>query len=332
MLTIITPGPLATIQDRGRPDARRYGVPTSGAMDVFALQAANLLAGNPASAAAIEFTAGGVALEFTHPTLFALTGADLGATLAGRPLPLWTSRLASPGDRLRLSGRRADWGARAYLAVAGGIDVPEVLGSRAVDLAGGFGGYQGRPLRAGDQLAVGAPARGVVSPLGRTWPTPARPAYRRRPPLRIIPGPHLHCFAPDALGQLASATLTISATSNRMGYRLQGLRIPHLRPTSLPSLGVVPGVIQVPPDGEPILLMADAQTTGGYPVLGCVIAADLPLAAQLLPGDSLTLEPTTLAEAHAARLALAEALAAGPDHPDHDGEHLALWAGAWPEV
>jgi biotin-dependent carboxylase-like uncharacterized protein len=271
-----------------------------------------------------------VELEFTRPTIFALAGGDLGATLDKRPLPLWTSLLASTGARLRLRGRRNPWGARAYLAVAGGIAVPAVLGSAATDLAGGFGGYHGRPLRAGDMLAAGVPPRGVVSALGRTWPTPARPAYRACPALRFIPGPHRHCFEPDAISNLAGAELRISATSNRMGYRLEGATAPHLRPTSLPSLGVVPGTIQVPPDGAPILLMADAQTTGGYPVLGVVIGADLPLAAQLLPGDTLTLTPTTLAAAHAARLAQAAALAAGPELPDDDGEHLALWAGAWP--
>jgi biotin-dependent carboxylase-like uncharacterized protein len=331
MITIIAPGPLATVQDLGRPAARRYGVPTSGAMDPFALQAANELVGNAPGVAAIEFTAGGVELEFTRPTLFALAGADLGATLGERPLPLWTSRLASAGARLRLHGRRTDWGARAYLAVAGGIAIPHVLGSAATDLAGGFGGYQGRPLRAGDMLAAGAPPRGIVSALGRTWPTSARPAYRARPVLRLITGPHRHCFAPDAVTHLAGAELRISATSNRMGYRLEGATVPYLRPISLPSLGVVPGTLQVPPDGAPILLMADAQTTGGYPVLGVVIGADLPLAAQLLPGDTLTLTPTTLAAAHAARRAQTAALAAGPELAPDDGEYLALWAGAWPD-
>ncbi len=329
MLTIIAPGPLATVQDRGRPTARRYGVPTSGAMDQFALQAANLLVGNPPGAAVLELTAGGVELEFTRPLLVALTGADLGATLAARPLPLWTSLLTSAGMRLQLSGRRAGWGARAYLAVAGGIAVPAVLGAYATDLAGGFGGFQGRPLRAGDLLAAGAPPRAVVSALGRTWPPAARPAYRERPVLRFIPGPHLNCFAADALKRLAEAELRVSVTSNRMGYRLEGITTPHLRPTSLPSLGVVPGTLQVPPDGGPILLMADAQTTGGYPVLGVVISADLPLAAQLLPGDTLRLAPTTLTEAHAARLVQSAALTAGPEH-DTDGDYLALLAGALP--
>lgn len=330
MLTIITPGPLASVQDLGRPAARRYGVPTSGAMDPFALQAANLIVGNPPGAAAIEFTAGGVELEFTRPTLFALAGADLGATLDTRPLPLWTSRLASAGARLRLRGRQTGWGARTYLAVAGGIAVPAVLGSRATDLAGRFGGHQGRPLRARDTLTAGVLSPGVVSALGRSWPAAARPAYCACPTLRFIPGPHLPCFAADAPAQLAATELRISATSNRMGYRLEGITTPHLRPTSLPSLGVVPGTIQVPPDGAPILLMADAQTTGGYPVLGVVIGADLPLAAQLLPGDALRLAPATLADASAARLAHSNALAAGAELTEYDGEHLALLAGAWP--
>jgi allophanate hydrolase subunit 2 len=201
-----------------------------------------------------------------------------------------------------------------------------MLGSRATNLAGGFGGLVGRALHAGDRLPLGVPAHRLLPAVGQRWPEAARPAYAAEPALRIIPGPHLECFTPDALEQLAAARLRISATSNRMGYRLEGLHLPYARPCSLPSLGVVPGTIQVPPDGAPILLMADAQTTGGYPVIGALISADLPLAAQLLPGDGLRFAPTSLPEAAAALRAQAAALAGGPCYDE--GDLLAALAGA----
>lgn len=325
MIEIVAPGPMLTVQDLGRPGARRYGVPPGGAMDAFALAAANRLVANPPGAAGLELTAGGAELRLARGALLALAGADLGATLDGRPLPLWTAVRAPAGAVLRLAGRRGAWGARAYLAVAGGVDVPPVLGSRGTDLAGAFGGLGGRRLRAGDRLPVGAPSSLAGLAAGARWPEELRPSYGPRPALRLVPGPHLACLAPGALAALAGATLRVSATSDRKGYRLEGLTLAYARPVSLPSLGVVPGVVQVPPDGAPILLMADAQTTGGYPVAGAVVAADLPLAAQLLPGDELRLAPATVAEALAARRAQAAALA----HPiaGDEGDLLAALAG-----
>jgi biotin-dependent carboxylase-like uncharacterized protein len=297
-------------------------------MDQFALRAANVLVGNPPTAALLELTAGGVDLQLERPALIALTGADLGATLDDRPLPLWTSLLASRGARLRLRGRRTNWGARAYLALAGGLTLPPVLGAAATDLAGGFGGWHGRPLRAGDQIPFAALPTPLLTPLGHYWPVAQRPAYGAVPTLRFIAGPHQHCFAPKHYTALTQNEFRISATSNRIGYRLEGVRIPHLRPTSLPSLGVIPGTLQVPPDGQVILLMADAQTTGGYPVFGVVISADLPLAAQLLPGDQLRLAPIELAEAHQAAVQMQHLLASGPI--SDEGDPLSLHAGALP--
>ena len=326
MIEVIAPGPLLTVQDLGRPGARRYGVPQGGAMDAFALAAANRLVGNEPGAAGLELTAGGVELAFTRPALLALAGADLGATLGGRPLPLWRATIADAGARLRLTGRRGSWGARAYLAVAGGIGVPLVLGSRATELGTGFGGLEGRRLAPGDRLPVGPASHSLTPPFGGRWPEALRPAYGSAPTLRLIPGPHTDCFAPDALQALTTTTLRVGQAANRMGYRLEGLRLEHARPCSLPSLGVIPGVLQVPPDGAPILLMADAQTTGGYPVIGTVIAADLPLAAQLLPGDELRFARTDLATALQARRALAAALTHRPEADE--GELLAALAGA----
>lgn len=323
-LRVLSGGVLTTVQDLGRRAARRYGVPQSGALDPIALDWANRLLDNPPGGAALEITAGGVAFELLAPTLLALTGADLGALLDDEPIPLWTAFFARAGSQLRLIGRQLPWGARAYLAVAGGFAVPQVLGSRSTYLPGGFGGFNGRALRAGDVLA----AAGAHDPLrlaGRSWPVEARPAYRAEPVLRLLAGPHLDRFAADALDRLFKAPFTISASANRMGYRLEGRAIPYAAPCSLPSLGVLPGVVQVPPDGNPILLMADAQTTGGYPIIGVVIGPDLPLAAQLLPGDRIRFQSVMLDEALAAQKAIEHRRRLLPI------EDLSLldWAGAW---
>lgn len=333
-LRVLSAGVLTTVEDQGRHASRRYGVPLGGAMDLFALEAANRLVGNAPGAAALEITGGGATFEVLSLTLLALAGAEFGAQLDEQALPSWGAFLARPGAQLHLRGRQERWGARAYLALAGGIDVPEVLGGRGTCLAGAFGGLTGRPLRTGDTLhnaANGAWGTGdALRWAGRRWPEEQRPAYAETPILRLLPGPHIELFAADALQTLLHTPLRISATSNRIGYRLEGLRLHTVAPVDLPSLGVLPGVIQVPPDGAPILLMADAQTTGGYPIIGVVIGADLPLAAQLLPGDSLRFTQTSLEEAWAARRTLRAWLDAGAE--DDDTLALLAWAGVGGEL
>ncbi|WP_025745739.1 biotin-dependent carboxyltransferase family protein [Kallotenue papyrolyticum] len=307
-LRVIGAGPLTTVQDGGRVGWRRLGVPVSGAMDPFALRVANRLVGNPPGAAALEITAGGASFEVLSTSVVALTGAEVMATLDGAPLPLWTSVLLRPGAVLVLGQRRADWGARAYLALAGGIAVPELLGSRSTYLPGGWGGLDGRPLQGGDLLCA-APPTDLWPLAGQCWPPEARPAYCAAPVLRAVPGPHEAHFMPEARTLLTSVPWRVSAQANRQGYRLKGPPLPVREETNLPSLGVLPGVIQVPPDGQPILLMADAQTTGGYPIIATVIEPDLPLAAQLLPGDELRLRLIDVGEACAVRQQWASLLA-----------------------
>lgn len=316
---------LTTVQDGGRPKMRRYAVPISGAMDRFALEAANRLVGNPPDAAALEITAGGATFEILTPLLFAVTGGDLGARLDGELLPLWTAVFARSGARLQFVGRREPWGARAYLALAGGVAVPEALGSRSTYIQGGFGGLEGRALRAGDELPIGASTVEPARVAGRSWPVEARPGYRAEPTLRILPGPHAEHFEPRVFAQLCAQPFRVSKDAGRMGYRLEG---PQLRyeQLDLPSFGAFPGVVQVPPAGAPILLMADAQTVGGYPVIAVVIAPDLALAAQLLPGDSLRFAPTTIDEAQAARRQLDEWRAVEFVHDEW--MDAPAWAGA----
>lgn len=293
VLRVLSGGVLTTVQDLGRTQVQRYGVPVGGAMDRFALAIANRLVGNPPAAAALEITSGGALFEAVQPTMIALTGAALGATLDGAPLWPWTATPVLRGAQIALPGRREGWGARACLALAGGVAVPPLLGSRSTYLPSGFGGMEGRPLQRDDLIAAGPPAPDYTDQAGSYWPASMRPPYGPNPVLRFLPGPHLDCFPPDGLADLAAAPFRLSSDANRMGYRLEGAVLRYARPCSLPSLGALPGAVQVPPDGRPILLMADAQTVGGYPIIGVVIETDLPLAAQLLPGDTLRFAPVT---------------------------------------
>jgi biotin-dependent carboxylase-like uncharacterized protein len=328
LLEVITAGPLTTIQDLGRPHAMRHGVPAGGAMDAFALQAANRLVGNHPAAAALEITAGHAAFIALAPLVVAITGADCAPRLNDHPAPLWASFLMGAGARLVFGARRRDWGARAYLALAGGVDVSAVLGSRSTDLAGGFGGHEGRALQTGDVICAShVAASDRVA--GHVWREDMRPAYGSQPALRVLPGPHADRFTPESVTALFDAPYRVGQQSNRIGYRLDGPKLIPAQSGSLPSLGVVMGALQVPPDGQPILLMADAQTTGGYPIAGVVIRTDLPLAAQLLPGDSLRFLPVVEDEAVTAWRRYHDWLAHGLIQPDADDTDLALgWAGA----
>jgi antagonist of KipI len=285
-LRVLQPGPLATVQDLGRPAAQRLGVPAGGAMDPAALRIANRLAGNAPGAAAVEVTLGGLEAEFLRETAAAVAGADLGFELDGEPLPPGTAFLARRGSRLRAGGRRR--GCRAWIAVHGGIDVDPVLGSRSTYLPGGFGGLCGRALRAGDEL----PARGGI-PFG--WRPERVPAHLLPPavppgeptPLRVVLGPQDDAFTPDGLAVFLSAAYTVSSRSDRMGCRLEGPPVAHRAGADIVSDGVAWGAVQVPGDGRPIVLLADRQTTGGYAKIATVVGVDLGLLAQVLPGDAV---------------------------------------------
>ena len=291
LLQAETGGLLTTVQDAGRFGYQRDGLTPSGPMDPWAHTAANLLCGNERGAAAVEVTLLGPALRVLAPVRLALTGADLSATVDGLPLTVWRTHTLTPGQTLRF-GRRVS-GARAYLAVTGGFAVPQVLGSRATFLRGGFGGLQGRRLQAGDILegfaaAPSLPGMGLAEP----------PAYPRPAVLRVLPGPHECHFADAARAAFFDSEYAVSPRSDRQGYRLDGPAVPTLG--SILSEAAPMGGLQMPPDGQPILLMADRQPTGGYPLIGVVVSADLTLAGQLAPGDSVCFWPVTLAEAHRA--------------------------------
>ncbi|MDQ6771508.1 MAG: biotin-dependent carboxyltransferase family protein, partial [Candidatus Dormibacteraeota bacterium] len=274
---------------------RAAGVPTGGAMDRFALAAANLLVGNREGAGGLECALSGPELEAVSPCLAAVTGADFQPLLNGHPTSTWTAFYMAPGDRLAFAGRRS--GARAYIAFSGGLGGDRWLGSVGTYPLAGRGGVHGRPLKTGDVLvAEAAPARPLVA--GRYLAPSLRPDYPVEPILAAIPGPHLRRIGAAGRRALFREQWAVSRDADRMGYRLDG---PDLKPAGdeLVSFGLAPGCLQLPQSGRPILLMADGQTAGGYPVVAAVARVDLPHAAQLLPGDDLRFREVTVEAAQA---------------------------------
>ena len=294
-IEVVEPGLLTTVQDRGRYGYQRIGVPVSGAMDEFALRAANLLVGNDDGEAGLEITVVGPTLRFLTDTWIAITGADLGPTLDGQPLPRWQAVRAPEGDLLAFAGMQD--GVRAYLAVAGGIDVPPVMGSRSTYVKSGVGGLEGRPLRAGDILPVlDRPETPFVE---RTLPSGFKaPAYGEDHQVRVILGPQHTHFAEEAIATLLSAVYAVSPESDRMGYRLDGPPIPHRDGPDVVSDGNPLGAVQVPGDGIPRVLLVDRGTTGGYTKVATVIGADIGTLSQALPDHTVTLKAVTVEEAH----------------------------------
>ncbi|MCX4756440.1 biotin-dependent carboxyltransferase family protein [Kitasatospora purpeofusca] len=276
-LVVVRPGPLTTVQDLGRRGVAHLGVPRAGAVDEPALRAANRLLGNGPGAAALETTLGGVAVRALRPLLVAVTGAPCPVRVDGRPAA-WGAPVPVPAGAV-LDVGAATAGVRAYLAVAGGIAVPPVLGSRSADLLSGLGPA---PLSAGDRLPVGPRPPHRARP--ELVPLPAPP---RELVLRLRLGPRADWFTPDALARLARDTYRVSPAANRIALRTEGPPLVRARDGELPSEGMVLGAVQVPPDGLPVVFLADHPTTGGYPVVGVVPAADLAAAAQSRPGTPL---------------------------------------------
>jgi antagonist of KipI len=307
-IRVARPGLLSTVQDLGRPGLQRHGVVVGGAMDTTALRVANLLVGNAQDAAAVEATLLGPTLEFDDEHLFAIGGADLGAHLDREPVPPWRPCKASPGSVLSFTGART--GCRAYLAVAGGIEVPRVLGGRGTDLRAGIGGLTGRALTAGDVLPVGTPSANA-----RRWLADLSARARRvadwgagrslfeggpaEPVVRVVRGLDYDLFDEASRAALVEAAFQVSAQSDRMGYRLEGPRLTLQRPRELLSAPIALGTVQVPPNGQPIVLMADRQSVGGYPRIAQVITADVALLAQAPLGAHVRFREVSLNEAQA---------------------------------
>jgi antagonist of KipI len=276
-LIVVRPGMLTTVQDLGRWGHQGSGVPVAGPMDTYSHRRANRLVGNDADAAALEITLIGPELQADADTVCVVCGAVFDATVDGQSIDVRRPFSMSAGARLRFGTRRA--GARASLAIAGGVDVPATFGSRATSVTARMGPFGGRPLVSGDVLPVG-PKTTVATALVPELTLPHGGAR-----LRVIRGPHDDAFAPEAITTLTSARYVVTPESNRMGYRLDGPSLVHEATADILSDATPVGSLQVPASGRPILLMADRQTTGGYPKIATVISADLPIAGQLSPGD-----------------------------------------------
>ncbi|MEG3630334.1 5-oxoprolinase subunit C family protein [Streptomyces poriticola] len=273
-LAVVRAGALTTVQDRGRPGHAHLGVPHSGALDGPAAALVNRLVGNPPEAAVLETTLDGCALRPRSSVTVAVGGAPCSLAVDGRPVP-WAAPVRVPAGALLAVGR-AVRGVRTYVAVSGGVAVEPVLGSRSTDLLSGLGPP---PLTDGTVLPLGRP--GVPHTRVDAAPQPAPPAELV---LRVTPGPREDWFTPEAVRTFTTRAYRVSPASNRIGLRTEGPALARSRPGELPSEGMVLGAVQVPPDGGPVVFLADHPTTGGYPVIGVVSHADLPAAAQAVPG------------------------------------------------
>ena len=294
-LEITAPGIHTTVQDLGRFGYQRYGVPVSGAMDGFSLRAANLLVGNSDNAACLEITVTGLQIRFLSDTQVATTGADLDARLNGERMPRWQTVGVARGDELTFY--EIQDGVRAYLAVTGGIDVPEIMGSRSTYVWANFGGFHGRALRAGDVLSA-LEFDSETEVIERYLPQGfATPAYGEGHEIRVVLGPQHTAFSPETIWSFTSLMFVVGAESDRMGYRLDGPVLESLSGSDIVSDGNPPGGIQVPGDGAPRVLMADKGTTGGYAKIATVISADIGRMAQALPGHSINFKSVTVEDA-----------------------------------
>lgn len=301
-LRIIQPGMATTLQDLGRRGYQAYGVPVAGAADFGSLMVGNWLLANRARTPALEITLSGPEIEFTGPLAFCLTGAPIQAELipadgsSPYSVPGWTALLAGPGDRLRIGSTLA--GCRSYLCVAGGFHLPPVLGSLSEDLFGHVGPF-GRPLKAGDWLPVGLPLHPPADLAGRSLPADMIPTFTGQATVRAVRGPQSEAFTPEAAATFFSSEYVVSPQSDRQGLRLSGPQIAHRQSADILSEPIPPGAVQVPANGQPILLMGNRQTIGGYTKIAVAVYPDLAQASQLRPGDKLRFQEVDLAEAHA---------------------------------
>lgn len=287
------PGLLTTVQDLGRIGYQQYGVVVAGAMDSFAMQIANLLVGNEPNEAVLEATIVGPSLEAAGDAVIAICGGDLNPQVNGKDAPLWKSFLLKKGDILTFNGLKS--GARAYISISGGIDVPKVMGSKSTYLKAALGGLKGRALQKGDVII----GKGIVekNTIGRLLHPSLIPNYEKDMVIRVVPGPHIAAFSKEAADTFFSSVYEVTPQSDRMGYRLKGVKIPHQKGADILSEATPLGGIQVPADGQPIILMADRQTTGGYTMIATVITVDFMFVAQAVPGAKIRFKPVTIQEA-----------------------------------
>lgn len=313
-IKVLQPGPLTTVQDLGRTGLQKYGVIVSGAVDSFALRTANLLTGNDENAAGLEMTLSGATLLFEEDALIAICGGDFQPLIQGIPVGMWRPILVKKGAELSFTSAKMSYdkptGARVYLAVSGGFDIPETMGSKSTYLRAEIGGYHGRPLKKGDRLPLANKVGSFFFAKRETkrdnryfseasWCVGPSllPMYSSSPNVRIIPGKEFQYFTDTSKENFFTQSFKVTPLSDRMGYRLEGTPLLLNEKREMLSEPTTFGTIQVPSNGQPIILLADRQTTGGYPCIGYVISADLPLVAQTKPGDTLTFSVTSVEEA-----------------------------------
>lgn len=298
-IEVLHPGLLTTVQDLGRTGYQRFGVSVSGAVDPRSAAVANILAGNPDGEAVLECTVLGPQLRFDAPAVIAVTGADLGPTLDGVPVENYRALRVQAGQTLRFTGPKC--GCRAYLAVSGGLDVPEVMGSRSTYMKAKIGGWHGRKLEKGDVLPLRAPGTEPKALENRAL----APEFRGRSEytLRVVMGPQDDAFTPGGVSAFLSGVYTVTPEFDRMGCRMEGPEIEHNGSADILSDGIAFGAVQVPDSGQPIVMLADRQTTGGYTKIANVISADFRILGQLKSGDRVRFERVSLAAAQEALLA-----------------------------
>ncbi|HWR45609.1 biotin-dependent carboxyltransferase family protein [Sporomusa sp.] len=309
-ITVLRPGLLTTVQDLGRYGYQKYGVIVSGAMDAYSLRVANLLVGNAEGEAGLEITLMGPVLRFERDMLVAITGGDLSPTIAGKPVPLWRPVYIQKGSILKFGHSKS--GCRAYLAVAGGYNISSVMGSKSTYQRAGIGGFKGRAMQADDVLEINSPQ---TDSLWFIWqltkqaacsPVIATPWYAGKVHLgldsdpvavRVMRGGQFEQFTDESKAKFWDSVFQVTPQSDRMGYRLSGSALLLAEPLEMVSEAVALGTIQVPPDGNPIVLLADRQTTGGYPKMGQVALVDVAKVAQIKPGGKIRFEEITVNEA-----------------------------------
>ena len=298
-IEVLHPGLLTTVQDLGRTGYQRFGVSVSGAVDPRSAAVANILAGNPDGEAVLECTVLGPQLRFDAPAVIAVTGADLGPTLDGVPVENYRALRVQAGQTLRFTGPKC--GCRAYLAVSGGLDVPEVMGSRSTYMKAKIGGWHGRKLEKGDVLPLRAPGTEPKALENRAL----APEFRGRSEytLRVVMGPQDDAFTPGGVSAFLSGVYTVTPEFDRMGCRMEGPEIEHNGSADILSDGIAFGAVQVPDSGQPIVMLADRQTTGGYTKIANVISADFRILGQLKSGDRIRFEKVSLSAAQEALLA-----------------------------
>ncbi len=299
-LNVLAPGWLTTVQDLGRFGVQRFGVPPSGAMDPFAFRAANALVGNLPEAAGVEFSLEAPVFQADEDCLVAAAGRGFNLRVQDRRVGLWRAAWVRRGEQVHFMPEGS--GGWAYLCVSGGIEAPLVMGSRSTYLRGRFGGLSGRLLQVGDRLPVGQPfVKNLYELAGRWLPPQDRPAYADAVRLGVVLGPQQEAFTAAGLETFLSGAYQVSSTSDRMGYRLAGPPVTHRASPEILSEGMVFGSVQIPPDHQPIVMMADHPTTGGYPKIATLARVSIPLLAQCPPGAGrVRFEAITADEARAA--------------------------------